>query len=96
MTPEEKLKICRKYFIIGCFALPFVWFVNVLWFFRDAFLRRNPPPPPKLRTYVGGSMIGFLIWLSVLIIWTCVYQTQRVNWGSAGIKISFVLPSGIP
>ncbi|XP_025048159.1 gamma-secretase subunit PEN-2, partial [Alligator sinensis] len=35
---EEKLNLCRKYYLGGFALLPFLWLVNVLWFFREAFL----------------------------------------------------------
>ena len=92
VSPEEQIKICRKYFIIGCFGLPFVWLVNSIWFFRQAFIRKGSPR--KMKMYLLGSMIGFLVWTLVFIVWTVVYQTQRVFWGDAGVRISFVVPAG--
>ena len=96
MSSDEKLKICKKYFIIGCFALPFVWLINVLWFFKDAFITRSPPPPPKMRSYVFFSFIGLVVWLAVIVVWTSVFQTQRTDWGRTGVALSFFLPPGKP
>ena len=92
LTEEEKLKISRKYFIIGCFLLPMVWLMNSVWFFREAFCRRDAPV--KLRRYVGGSLAGFLVWLAVFVVWISVYQTQRPRWDAAGDYISFTVPLG--
>uniref|UniRef100_A0A669EE53 Gamma-secretase subunit PEN-2 n=2 Tax=Oreochromis TaxID=8139 RepID=A0A669EE53_ORENI len=36
---EEKLSLCRKYYLGGFAFLPFLWLVNVVWFFREAFLK---------------------------------------------------------
>ena len=94
VSPEEKLKICRRYFHIGCFGLPFVWLINSVWFFREAFFKKDTPL--KLRWYVLASLLGLLIWSIVFVIWTSVYQTQRVKWGAPGVRISFVVPSGKP
>ncbi len=94
LSSEEKLKICRKYTIIGCFCLPFVWLVNILWFFKDSFITKTTPPPPKMRTYLFVSMIGLVAWMVALVTWTSVYQTQRTGWGDFGIYVSFVLPAG--
>ncbi len=96
VSSDEKVKICKKYFIIGCFALPFVWFVNILWFFKDSFIIRTPPPPPKMRAYVFFSFIGLVVWVAIAVLWTSIYQTQRTKWGAAGVFISFVLPAGKP
>ena len=38
---EEKLKTCKRYFIIGCFGLPFVWLINGIWFLREAFFVKS-------------------------------------------------------
>ena len=35
---EEKLKLCRTYFLAGFAFLPFMWAVNFFWFFKYAFL----------------------------------------------------------
>ena len=92
LSDEEKLKISRKYFIIGFFLLPMVWLMNGMWFFREAFLKKNSPL--LLKRYVGGSLVGFLVWLAVAIVWVSVYQTQRPNWGAIGDYISFTVPLG--
>uniref|UniRef100_A0A7N6ADQ5 Gamma-secretase subunit PEN-2 n=1 Tax=Anabas testudineus TaxID=64144 RepID=A0A7N6ADQ5_ANATE len=36
---EEKLSLCRKYYLGGFAFLPFLWLVNVVWFFREAFVK---------------------------------------------------------
>ena len=92
LSDADKLNICRKYFIIGCFLLPMVWLMNVVWFLREAFFRKNAPP--GLRRYVGGSLIGFLVWLAVFVVWVSVYQTQRPHWNAFGDYISFTVPLG--
>lgn len=93
-TEEEKVKICRKYFIVGWFLLPFVWLVNVVWFFKLAFITK--PTHPVIRRYVLGSLLGVVVWTLLVIGWTVLYQTQRPNWGDAGDYISVVVPYGRP
>ena len=92
LTDEDKLKISRKYFIIGFFLLPMVWLMNSVWFFREAFCKKTASP--RLRRYVAGSMVGFLVWLAVFIVWVSVYQTQRPHWDAIGDYISFTVPLG--
>lgn len=94
VSPEEKLQICRKYFIIGSFFLPIAWLVNVVWFFREAFF--NKDSHPHMKKYVAWSAVGVVVWSSIVIAWTVIYQTQRVSWGLGGDYISIVLPNGIP
>uniref|UniRef100_A0A8C2WEH7 Gamma-secretase subunit PEN-2 n=1 Tax=Cyclopterus lumpus TaxID=8103 RepID=A0A8C2WEH7_CYCLU len=36
---EEKLTLCRKYYLGGYAFLPFLWLVNVVWFFKEAFMK---------------------------------------------------------
>ena len=93
VSPDEKLNVCRKYFIVGAFALPLVWLVNVIWFTREAFRKSAPR---KMKLYVAGSFVGVLAWSAVIAIWVSVYLTQRPSWGAAGDQISFVVPLGIP
>ena len=35
--PEEKINVCRKYFLAGLPLLPWIWIINVLWFWKYAF-----------------------------------------------------------
>ena len=92
ISEEEKLKISRKYFIIGFFVLPAVWLANAVWFFKEAFIKKQGHP--MIRRYVAWSMLGVLVWVVVIVIWTAVYQTQRPNWGAAGDYISLTVPVG--
>ena len=94
VSEEDKVNICRRYFIVGCFLLPFIWLVNSVWFFKEAFIKKNGHP--MIRRYVGGSIIGTLTWTAVLIAWTCIYQTQRPFWGVFGDYISVIVPNGRP
>ena len=93
-TDEEKLKLSRKYFYGGFFLLPFLWLVLSVWFFKEAFVKKNSSA--TIRRYVGGAMIGVLVWTTALVMWTCVYQTQRPHWGAFGDYISLIAPVGRP
>ncbi len=89
---EEKVKIARKYFILGFFLLPFVWLVLIVWFFKEAFLKKNANR--MIRRYVFCAIIGFTVWAAVIIVWTSVYQTQRPDWEAIGDYISYTVPIG--
>ncbi len=91
----EKLRLCRLYFRGGFALLPFMWLVNALWFFSDAF-RRKPAFAEQraLRRLVTLSALGFFTWTVLLIAWIVVFQTQRVKWGAVGDRMSFVWPRG--
>ena len=88
---EEKVAISRRYFIGGFFFLPLLWVVNSAWFFREAIKKNGNQ---MIRRYVAGSVVGTVVWIAVVILWTSVYQTQRTNWGSFADYISLTLPYG--
>ncbi|XP_033757803.1 gamma-secretase subunit PEN-2-like [Pecten maximus] len=96
MSNEDKLSLCRKYYIGGFAMLPFLWFVNSVWFFKEAFIHPSYNEQKQIRTYVIRSIIGTVIWLAIIITWVIVFQSNRVTWGIIGDRLSFVLPRGIP
>ena len=83
-------------FLGGFLALPFLWFVNTVWFFRWAFLKPSFDEQPQMRTYVIRSAIGCLIWIVALVAWNIVYQHNRAAWGATADAITFIIPQGIP
>ena len=89
------LKSCLFLILGGFFALPFVWFVNAIWFFRWAFLKPEFPEQVQIRKYVIRSAIGSFIWTIVLIAWIVVFQMNRASWGATADYISFTIPKGI-
>jgi len=36
---SDKLAICRKFFFGGFAFLPWLWLVNGVWFFREAYFK---------------------------------------------------------
>uniref|UniRef100_A0A8W8LBL7 Gamma-secretase subunit PEN-2 n=1 Tax=Magallana gigas TaxID=29159 RepID=A0A8W8LBL7_MAGGI len=66
---EDKLNLCRKYYIGGFAFLPFLWFVNSVWFFREAFLKPEYQQQKQIKTYVIRSMIGTAIWIAIITTW---------------------------
>ncbi|CAI9589670.1 unnamed protein product [Staurois parvus] len=57
---EEKLQLCRKYYLGGFALLPFLWLVNVLWFFKEAFFKPAYTEQPQIQSYVKRSAFGLL------------------------------------
>ncbi|KAI2807535.1 hypothetical protein RDWZM_005059 [Blomia tropicalis] len=41
MKPADRANLCRKYFFIGIFGLPFLWLINTIWFGQFAFIRKG-------------------------------------------------------
>ncbi|XP_023241106.1 gamma-secretase subunit PEN-2-like [Centruroides sculpturatus] len=96
MKNDDKLKLCRGYYIGGYFMLPFLWFVNFVWFFGEAFRKPAFEEQKQIRTYVLRSGIGALVWAAALLAWIVVFQVNRADWGETADKISFIIPTGIP
>jgi len=94
-TPnEEKVLLSRIYFIGGFAFLPFLWFINTIWFFRDAFRKEEFEGQLDIRKYVIRSAIGTVIWTAGLTAWITIYQLHRAQWGELGDKLSFLIPLG--
>ncbi|XP_031562490.1 gamma-secretase subunit PEN-2-like [Actinia tenebrosa] len=93
---EEKVRLCRRYTIIGLAFLPFLWFINVVWFFKEAFCRERFPGQSKMRSDIVKSAIGLIIWIAGLTTWIVMFQKNRAEWGYYGDKISFLIPLGRP
>uniref|UniRef100_A0A8D2M2H8 Gamma-secretase subunit PEN-2 n=1 Tax=Zonotrichia albicollis TaxID=44394 RepID=A0A8D2M2H8_ZONAL len=58
VSNEEKLQLCRKYYLGGFLLLPFLWLVNVVWFFRPAFLAPPFGEQPRIKTCERGKNGG--------------------------------------
>mmetsp|Transcript_8986 Transcript_8986/g.16895 ORF Transcript_8986/g.16895 Transcript_8986/m.16895 type:complete len:118 (-) Transcript_8986:127-480(-) len=60
--------LARKMFGFGFFALPWMWLVNV-WFFWPQINSDDL----VLRKYVRGSAIGFVLFSAILLPWTIAF-----------------------
>lgn len=96
VTNENKLDLCRKYYLGGFACLPFLWFINSIWFFREAFLKEEYTEQKQIRSYVIRSMIGTVIWTAIITVWIVIFQLNRVSWGETADAMSFIIPRGIP
>ncbi|KAK9753845.1 Presenilin enhancer-2 subunit of gamma secretase [Popillia japonica] len=96
MSNDKKLDLCRHYFKAGFALLPFVWAVNAVWFFNEAFKRDQYDEQPQIKRYVIYSAIGSILWSIIIAIWIIVFQVYRVSWGAIGDNLSFIIPFGTP
>ncbi|XP_040576118.1 gamma-secretase subunit PEN-2 [Lepeophtheirus salmonis] len=96
VSDEDRVTLCRKYFIAGFCFLPFAWFVNVLWFYPQGFRREDFPGRKSIRKMVIGSAIGASLWTAAFISWIIVFYNYRASWGPLGDRMSFNIPIGIP
>ncbi|OQV15903.1 putative Gamma-secretase subunit PEN-2 [Hypsibius exemplaris] len=98
-TDVFKADLSRKYFLGGFALLPFLWLINVVWFFREAFCSGDVSANAehkRIRGYVVKSLVGCVACTGALIAWIVVFQTHRVQWGPQADYMSFIIPVGIP
>ncbi|KAK2175747.1 hypothetical protein NP493_711g03013 [Ridgeia piscesae] len=93
---KTKLAMCRKYYFGGFAFLPFLWCINAIWFFKEAFTMPPYPQQAKIKQYVIRSAIGAVLWLAVIIAWIVIFQVNRAAWGATADSMSFIIPKGIP
>uniref|UniRef100_A0A7E4VL14 Gamma-secretase subunit PEN-2 n=1 Tax=Panagrellus redivivus TaxID=6233 RepID=A0A7E4VL14_PANRE len=90
----EKVRLCKKYFYIGLFFLPFVWVTNFFWFFQPAYRWKSFPEQKILRKYTTLSIIGALLWGTLLLTWNILFQYFRTDYAQYTDYLSFVFPVG--
>merc|ERR1712127_480623 len=93
---SDKLAIYRKFFFGGFAFLPWLWLVNGVWFFREAYFKEPFDEQIRIRKYVMYSIIGATVWIAGLTAWNCVFQMNRASWGATGDVLSAYIPVGIP
>jgi len=94
MKDDRKLHLCRWYFLAGFGFLPFLWAINSVWFYKEAFTRPPYAEQKDIKKYVIRSGIGAIIWIIAILAWAIVFQTNRAAWGEIGDQISFIIPRG--
>eukprot|EP00111_Clytia_hemisphaerica_P012004 TCONS_00035290-protein len=96
-TPDaEKVRLSRIYFRGGFAFLPFLWFINTIWFFKVAFFNEQFEGQNEIKKNVIRSGIGALVWIIGIAVWVVIYRTNRASWGATGDAISFLIPLGEP
>nr|ACO14822.1 Gamma-secretase subunit PEN-2 [Caligus clemensi] len=96
VSDEERVSLCKKYFIAGFFFLPFAWFVNAVWFYPQGFSREEFPGRKSIQRMVIGSATGATLWTGAFISWILVFASYRASWGAMGDRMSFNIPIGQP
>ena len=94
VTGADKLQLCSRYFYLGFALLPFLWAVNFVWFFKEAFVKEAYEEQRQIRRLVVAS--GALAGLSIgaLVAWVTLFTVHRVEWGAFADSISFNIPTG--
>ncbi|XP_049839877.1 gamma-secretase subunit pen-2 isoform X1 [Schistocerca gregaria] len=82
--------------VTGFAFLPFLWCINAIWFFPEAFKRPEYEEQKPIKKYVILSAIGAIIWTIILVSWIVMFQTHRAEWGATADYMSFIIPTGVP
>jgi len=96
VTPEQKVTLCKTYFYLGFLLLPFLWGINAVWFFREAFKKPAFEGQATIKKLVVMSFIGSLLWAIGLTTWIVVFTLNRADWGATADYMSFNIPIGKP
>ena len=62
-SPEERLNICRKYYLGGFACLPLLWLINAIWFYKQAFRVEPYPQQAQIRTCKNYFFVFYIILL---------------------------------
>ncbi|XP_028554288.1 probable gamma-secretase subunit PEN-2 [Dendrobium catenatum] len=74
LSEERSLEYARSFFRWGFFLLPFLWAVNCFYFWPVLRNRSSSSSSfQRIRHYVVGSAIGFLIFTVVLSSWALTF-----------------------
>lgn len=96
MPNDKKLYLCKWYFKVGFAFLPFLWTINAIWFFKEAFRKPKYEEQQQIKRYVIFSSIGSVIWGIIILSWVIAFQVNRASWGEFADNISFIIPLGVP
>ena len=58
MKTVDREALCRRYFIIGFFGLPFLWLINAIWFGNFIFIQKGEPKRTGGQKRAGAPMNG--------------------------------------
>ncbi|CAM9409749.1 unnamed protein product [Heterosigma akashiwo] len=71
-------------FLGGCACLPWLWVVNVMYFWP---MLRSGQAPDEIRTWVFRSIVGATFAFAALIAWVITFQLNWIQWGATDIMI---------
>lgn len=89
---EKQETVALRYFIGGCFFLPFLWLTSY-FFFRD-LLDNEEIITPKTRFYVRTGMTLFWVVVFAFAAWFLIFLIWRVDMGSVGDALLIAFPKG--
>ncbi|XP_071737507.1 probable gamma-secretase subunit PEN-2 [Rutidosis leptorrhynchoides] len=70
LSEQDSVAQARKFFAFGFVLLPLLWAVNCYYFWP---VLRNSRSFPRIRPYVVGSAIGFLVFSAMLGSWALTF-----------------------
>jgi|TARA_B110000003_G_C16533399_1_gene489827 hypothetical protein len=77
---KEMEKLSKRLFYGGCFFLPFLWLLGIVYFW-DVY--RSNKCNKNTKWYISLSIRGFVLYTFLLIVWIITFQ---LNWTSPWAK----------
>ncbi|KAK1299770.1 putative gamma-secretase subunit PEN-2 [Acorus calamus] len=71
VTEEESASRARAFFRYGFLCLPWLWAINAFYFWP--VLKSSSSSFPRVRPYVVGSAVGFVVFTAVLLLWALTF-----------------------
>uniref|UniRef100_A0A9L0JJB8 Gamma-secretase subunit PEN-2 n=2 Tax=Equus asinus TaxID=9793 RepID=A0A9L0JJB8_EQUAS len=110
VSNEEKLNLCRKYYLGGFAFLPFLWLVNIFWFFREAFLVPAYTEQSQIKGCESRAQMkgGRPVWggesrklwwermMEVPEFWVFVEEKKGLVWGRPESRWRPAFPTPVP
>jgi len=82
---SSQAKVSRRFFFIGCFGLPWVWFISCIYFWPK--LIKGEPVPDDAKRWLWRSTFGVVFSMVLLITWIAIVQFQWKTWNMTGIML---------
>ncbi|KAL8528976.1 hypothetical protein ACS0TY_006445 [Phlomoides rotata] len=73
LSHEDSLTYARRFFKLGFLCLPLLWAVNCFYFWPILRHPHSHHSDPRLRRYLVGSAIGFLVFTTILSSWALTF-----------------------
>lgn len=90
-SKEKVVRISKRLFILGFFALPWLWLINFFYFRK---LLSHSATPPVAKRFVYLSLTGFVLVVGGWLVWFIVYLNNWTHWGTTGEDFSVLIPYG--
>ena len=78
-------KVARRMFVIGAFALPWLWMVNCLFFYQRIYEGRDVSAEAKV--WLMRSTVGAATAFAGILAWIIIVQLKWEEWGLQSLLV---------